>query len=54
MDIFLIRDGVVQNVASVETMEQAQAMYPDLTIVGRTEANAYNAEGNPVNVGDTL
>lgn len=52
MDVFLIRDGVVENVASFDSIESARLLHPEYTCVERTPENAYKADGEPVNIGD--
>lgn len=48
MDVFLIRDGVVENVVVVPSIEAAATMYPGLTIIERTAENAH------LQIGDTV
>lgn len=54
MDFFLVVAGVVKNIGAVDSLAQAQAMYPDMEIIERTPANAYHADGSPVNPGDAI
>lgn len=46
MDFFLIKDGTVQNIVVVESLEKAQVLFPDMTIIERTEANATTQIGD--------
>lgn len=48
MDVFLIRNGVVENVIVVPSLNWAQAAYPGYTIVERSEENKH------LNIGDTV
>lgn len=41
MDIYLIKDGVVENIAVFESVAQAQQFYPEHTCIERTETNAH-------------
>lgn len=54
MDIYLIRAGIVENIVSVASLEQAAQMYPEHTLVERTPDNSHHADGSPVNPGDSL
>ena len=47
MDVFLIKDGIVENVASYESMEQASKLAPDYTLVERTPENEHINIGEP-------
>ena len=47
MDVFLIKDGKVENVVVVESMDKALAMYPGYTVVERTPANESTNIGDP-------
>ena len=47
MDVLLITNGVVENIAVFETLDQAQQLYPGYTVVERCPANAH------LNPGDT-
>lgn len=47
MDVFLIQGGVIVNVAAVQSLAQAQALYPQFYIVERTPDNCQ------LNIGDT-
>lgn len=47
MDILLIRDGVIENIALAESMENAAALWPDHTLVERTEDNKHLNPGDP-------
>lgn len=51
MDFFLIKGGVVQNIAAFESLEMAQALCPTYTVVERTAQNAYLGD-TPVDPGD--
>lgn len=48
MDVFLIRDGVIENVAVFDSLEHAQQLCPEHTVVERVEENRH------LNIGDTL
>lgn len=47
MDVFLIRNGVIENIASVDSMEQAVTFWPDYTLIERTEELAHLNPGDP-------
>jgi len=47
-DVFLVKDGVVTNIAKIESMELAQELFPDLTVVERTADNDYINPGDPM------
>ena len=47
MDILLIRNGLVENIASADSMEQAAALWPDYTLIERTEELAHLNPGDP-------
>ena len=51
MDVFLIKDGVVVNIASVSSMEAALALFPEFTVIEKTPQNAYLGD-SPINPGD--
>lgn len=51
MDVFLIKDCIVQNIASVPSLEMAVALYPDFTVIEKTPENAYLGD-TPINPGD--
>jgi hypothetical protein len=46
MDVFLILNGVVENIVSVPSMEWAISAYQGYQVVERTETNAH------LNIGD--
>ena len=46
MDVFLIKDGVIENCISADSTERAQQFYPDYTCIERTE------ELNQFGIGD--
>lgn len=46
MDVFLISDGVIVNAVVVESVEQAEVLYPGVTAVERTPDNQH------LNIGD--
>jgi hypothetical protein len=48
IDVFLVKDGTVANIALVESLEQARALFPDLKVVERTDDNKH------INVGEQL
>jgi hypothetical protein len=54
MDFYLVKEGMVENTVSVDTLADAQQLYPAHTVIARTEANSYHADGTPVNPGDAL
>jgi hypothetical protein len=37
--VFLVRDGAIENIASVESESKAAEMYPGFSIVVRDESN---------------
>lgn len=47
MDVFIIRAGVVDNIATVDSLETAQQLWPDATVVARTPENAHVGIGDP-------
>jgi hypothetical protein len=47
MDILLVREGVVENIAIATSMEEAAALWPDHTCVERTEELSYLNPGDP-------
>ena len=51
VDVFLIQDGVVANIASVSSLEVATAFYPEFMVVEKTPENSY-IDNVPVNPGD--
>lgn len=61
MDVFLVKDGVVENIVVVESMESAVSLFPDYIVVDATNGEASigwrYAEGlfaPPAATGDTL
>ena len=47
MAVFLIKDNIIINVVSVQTLEQALKLYSDLLVVERTSENGH------MQIGDT-
>jgi hypothetical protein len=45
-DFFLIKNGVIVNIALIESFELAVELFPDLTIVERTEDNKHLNTGD--------
>jgi hypothetical protein len=48
IDVFLIKDGIVANIVVIENLALAQQLFPDLTVVERTEDNKH------INPGDSM
>ena len=48
IDVFLIKDGVVANIIVIEDLTLAQELFPDLTVVERTEDNKHINPGDPM------
>lgn len=46
MDIYLIKDGIVDNIASFESLEQAIELRPDMICIVRDETNAHFNPGD--------
>ena len=46
MDVFLLRNGVIENIVSVPSLEWAVSAYSEYQVVERTETNAH------LNIGD--
>ena len=47
-DIFLIKDGIVANIAKIESMDLARELFPDFDLIERTEDNANINPGDPM------
>jgi hypothetical protein len=47
-DVFLVRDGIVANIIVIEDLALAQQLFPDLTLVERTEDNKHINPGDPM------
>lgn len=54
MDVFLIREGIIENIIVVPSLEWANTAYPGYIIVQRTSDNSYHADETPKNIGDTF
>ena len=39
MDVFLIAGGIVQNIICIDSLELAKILFPEFTVVERTEEN---------------
>jgi hypothetical protein len=48
IDVFLIKDGIVANIVVIENLALAQQLFPDLTVVERTEDNKHINPGDPM------
>lgn len=48
IDVFLIKDGIVANIVVIENLALAQELFPDLTVVERTEDNKHINPGDPM------
>jgi hypothetical protein len=48
MDVFLVQQGIIVNVAAVISMAQAQVLFQDFDVIERTPANCH------LNIGDTI
>jgi len=48
IDVFLIKDGNAVNIIVVESLDLAQQLFPDLTVVERTDDNRH------INPGDSM
>ena len=46
MDIYLIKDGIVDNIASFESLEQAQLLRPEMICIVRDETNSHFNPGD--------
>jgi hypothetical protein len=45
-DFFLIKGGIIVNIALIESLELALKLFPDFTIVERTEDNKHLNPGD--------
>lgn len=43
----MIMDGVIENIASFASLEQAQELFPNHALIERTDANAHLQIGDP-------
>ena len=48
IDVFLVKDGVVANIIVIKNLTLAQQLFPDLTVVARTEDNKHINPGDPM------
>jgi hypothetical protein len=48
VNVFLVKDGIVANIILIEDVAFAQKLFPDFTVVERTEDNAH------INPGDLM
>ena len=48
VDVFLVKDGIVANIIFIESLDLAQELFPDLTVVERTEDNEHINSGDPM------
>jgi len=51
MDVFLIKDSVIENCISADSTERAQQFYPDYTCIERTELLSQFGIGDLYNAG---
>ncbi len=46
MDVFLIKDGKVENIILIESIELAERLFPDYTLVVRDDTNKHINPGD--------
>lgn len=47
VDVFLIKDGLIENVIVIESVEYALSLLPDYTILERVDSNRHLNPGDP-------
>jgi len=47
INVYLIKDGLIENVIVIASVEYALELFPDYTVLEQTEANRHLNPGDP-------